>query len=293
MRIDRRTFLAGGVVAAAGVASAGASASRNLPFKKAKLNISSQEPIIPGKDLPDRLAKMERWGFDGIEIWGSGLAGRVKEIRDALASSRVRLSAICSGYQGVLMSDDPVEREKAVRTMKDILAPAGELGATGMICVPAFNGHTKLENREGRKVLLDILPDLGAYAAKCGTRLLLEPLNRREAFFLRQLADAASICRDAGNPGVCMMGDFYHMFFEETSDLGAIISAGAYIHHMHVASRKRNLPGQDERDFTNGFRGLKVIGFQDYCSLECTPVGDPEKEIPKAVRFLRDQWAKA
>ena len=90
-----------------------------------------------------------------------------------------------------------------------------------------------------------------------------------------------------------MMGDFYHMYIEETSDLGAFISGGKHVHHVHLASRKRNLPGQDERSFIDGFKGLKYIGFQDFCSLECGVQGDAEVEIPKAVRFLREQWEKA
>ena len=88
-----------------------------------------------------------------------------------------------------------------------------------------------------------------------------------------------------------MMGDFYHMFFEETSDLGAFISGGDYVHHVHLASRIRVLPGQDDRQFIDGFRGLKLIGYQDFCSLECGCQGDAEVEIPKSVQFLRDQWA--
>lgn len=295
MTLDRRTLIKAGALTAAAAATAagGAAAAPALRNRPARLKISSQEGIIPGDTLEAKLERMERWGFDGIEFWGGGLAERVPAIRAALGKSRIHLAAICSGYTGVLMSDIPDERAKAVRTLKEILAPAGDLGATGVICVPAFNNQTKLENREGRKVMLDLLPELGAYAVKCGTRLLLEPLNRREAFFLRQLADAAAICRDAANPGVCMMGDFYHMCIEETSDLGAFLSAGAYLHHVHLASRTRKLPGQDERDFTNGFKGLKVIGYQDFCSLECGVNGDREVEIPKSVKFLRDQWSRA
>ena len=135
--------------------------------------------------------------------------------------------------------------------------------------MPAFNGQTKLTNQEIRQVLLDTFPAIGEYAVSVGSRVLLEPLNRGEAFFLRQLADAASICRDINSPGVQMMGDFYHMYIEETSDLGAFLSAGSYLHHVHLASRIRVLPGQDERSFVDGFRGLKLIGYQDYCSFEC------------------------
>jgi sugar phosphate isomerase/epimerase len=205
----------------------------------------------------------------------------------------VKVSAVCAGYSGVPISHDPAEREKACASIRDLLSAAGELGSTGLIVVPAFNGQTTLGNQEGRKILVDLLPALGEHAVRCGTRLLLEPLNRGEAFFLRLLADAAAICRDANHPGVAMMGDFYHMNIEETSDMGAFISAGKYLHHVHLASRKRNLPGQDERSYVNGFLGLKLIGYSDFSSFECGVEGDREKEIPKSVAFLRKQWEEA
>jgi sugar phosphate isomerase/epimerase len=43
----------------------------------------------------------------------------------------------------------------------------------------------------------------------------------------------------------------------------------------------------------DGFRGLKMIGYQDYCSLECSCKGDPEIEIPRSFRFLEKQWEQA
>jgi len=293
VKMSRRELLTIGALGGAAAFAGGAAeaARRNGPV--AELKVSSQEGIIPAKDLPERLAKMEKWGFDGIEIHGGGLAGRVAEIKAALANSKIKLSAICAGFQGALISDQESERKKAVATMKEILTAAGELGSTGLIFVPAFNGQTKLDHVEGRKVLIEQLPDLAEHAVKAGTRLLMEPLNRREAWFLRQLADAASICRDANHSGACVMGDFYHMYIEETSDMGAFISAGKYLHHVHLASIKRNLPGQDERDYIDGFRGLKMIGYRDYCSFECGVIGDREVEIPKSVKFLRSQWQKA
>ncbi|MBN1422503.1 MAG: sugar phosphate isomerase/epimerase [Planctomycetes bacterium] len=303
MGLGRREFFIRGAAAAAGLGiGAQAMGADEAPEKKVRrrpfesrgvLKISSQEGIIPGKSLGERLEKMEKWGFDGLEVWGGGLPKRVKEIQDALAKTKIELSAICAGYDGVLISEDENVRKKAVASMKEILAAAGELKSTGLICVPAFNNQTKLENKEARKILVDLLPELGEAAKAAGTRVLMEPLNRGEAFFLRQLADAASICRDVNHPAVCMMGDFYHMRIEETSDLGAFISAGSYLHHVHLASRARNLPGQDERSFVAGFVGLKLIGYRDFSSLECGVQGDRETEIPKSVAFLRAQWEEA
>ena len=86
------------------------------------------------------------------------------------------------------------------------------------------------------------MPGIGEHALQAGTRLLFEPLNRREAYFLRQVADGASIARDCESEGICLMGDFYHMNIEETSDMGAFISAGDKLHHVHLASRTRKLP---------------------------------------------------
>lgn len=293
MKVNRRELLIAGALGGAALAVGGSAGAADEEPAQAVLKISSQEGIIPGKDLPEKLAKMEKWGFDGIEIGGGGLAPRVPEIKSALANSPIKVSAICAGFQGALASDDEATRQKCRDSMKEILAAAGEIGSTGLIFVPAFNGQTKLGFVEARKVLLDQLPELGEFAVKNNTRLLMEPLNRNEAWFLRMLADAASICRDANTPGVCVMGDFYHMYIEETSDMGAFLSAGKYLHHVHLASIKRKLPGQDERDYTNGFAGLKMIGYTDYCSFECGVEGDREVEIPKSVKFLREQWKKA
>jgi sugar phosphate isomerase/epimerase len=289
--MTRREFLM--ISGLAGAALTMGSTSEGKKQTDAVLRISSQEGIIPGASLEEKIAKMEKWGIEGLEVGGRGLKDRVKELKSALANTNVKISAICAGFEGALISEEESEREKCRRSMKEILIAAGELGSTGLIFVPAFNHQKPLPFVEARKVLIDQLHELAEYAVSCGTRLLMEPLNRNEAWFLRLLADAAAICRDVDHPGACMMGDFYHMCIEETSDMGAFLSAGKYLHHVHLASRTRKLPGQDDRDFIDGFRGLKMIGYKDFCSFECGVLGDREVEIPKSVKFLREQWSKA
>jgi len=210
-----------------------------------------------------------------------------------LEGTPVSVSAVCAGYEGCIISNDEAERQKAIDTIKTLLDAVGAIGSTGLIVVPAFHGQTELSSQEARPILIDNLREVGEHAASVGTCVLLEPLNRGECYFLRQLADAAAICRDVDSEGVRMMGDFYHMGIEETSDRGAFISAGEYLRHVHLASLRRVLPGQDERSFVDGFRGLKEIGFTEYCSLECGCDGDPMEEIPKSVAFLNQQWAEA
>lgn len=314
MAMRRREFMAAAV---AGVGLAGAGGSRVKaeqkpadPARKAVLKLSCQEGVAPGKSLSEKLDNLEKWGFVGMEFGGGGLPGRVEEIQAALKGRSVKVSAICAGFQGWLIAEDPAVRKQAMDSMKQILNAAGELGSTGLIIVPAFNHQKSLPHKEARELLTGfarwdrprkedprpLLLELGEHARKAGTRILLEPLNRDECYFLRTLADAASICRDVNHPGIAMMGDFWHMTWEETSDYGAFISAGEYLHHVHLASRKnRKTPGEDGAadNYVDGFRGLKKIGFQDYCSFECGAVGDKMVVIPAAAKLLREQWDQA
>lgn len=296
--MNRRGFLKSAVAGVGGMSALGSAVpetarAQGNPGEEAALKLSCQVWRIPGRNLREKIRNFEKWGGHAIELRGGGLAGRVDDLKKALRGTRIKVSAICAGYDGILIHPDGSVRKKCVQSMKEILTAAGELGSTGLIVVPAFNRHEQLQPKEARKVLLDLLPELGEHAHEHGTRVLLEPLNRGEAFFLRMLADAAAICRDVGHPGVCLMGDFYHMYIEETSDLGAFLSAGKWCHHVHLASRTRKLPGQDERSFVQGFRGLKLIGYRDYCSFECGVKGDPMVEMPKSMEFLRKQWKQA
>lgn len=265
--------------------------------KKLALNISFQEGIPVGNSLSEKFDYMEKLGVTGFEPGGGGLAGRVKEIQDALRNRNIKVSAICAGFGGWLLADDPATKKRCIDSSKEILAAAGELGSVGMILVPAFNNQKSFPHTaETRERLVNDLKELGAYAHRHGTSIILEPLNRREAFYLRMVADAASICRDVDSPGVTCMGDFWHMTWEETSDKGAILSGGEYLSHMHIASRKRRImPGEDgEADnYISGFQGLKELGYKGFVSFECGTVGKREETVPAAVQLMKKQWDMA
>lgn len=298
MSITRRNLLLAGAAAAGStlaVKPRWAKADETAEKPIARLKLSSQLGIIPGGELAEKLAQMEAWGFDGVELGGDAI-GNTAKYADALKNSKLKPCVICGAKgtaNGHLVSDNMELRGPAADDIRRALDAAGKLGMIGVIFVPAFNGQTKLTNQEIRKVLVDALPKLGEHAAAAGTKLILEPLNRKEAFFLRLVADAAAIVRDCRSPGLAVMGDFYHMCIEEPSDLGAFVSGGALVHHVHLASRERVLPGQDSRQFSDGFRGLKMIGYRDYCSFECGVRGEAKVEIPKSLAFLREQWANA
>ena len=303
--MNRKEFLRTSLLGAAALAastsplsSCAAPSGRSGKSGRCELKISFQEKIAPGRSLDEKLDYMENLGVVGFEPGGKNLANRIGEISNALRGRNIKVSAICAGFQGFILAEDPAVKAQFDSSMRDIVAAAGQLGSTGVIMVPAFNRQTPClpHTQQTRDYLCGQLHELGEYALKCGTHIILEPLNRKEAFYLRLVGDAATICRDSSSEGVKCMGDFWHMQ-EETSDYAAFMSAGKqYLQHVHIASRgTRKMPGEDgELDiYTDGFRALKELGYRNYVSFECGSRGDKTVTIPAAVSLLREQWKKA
>ena len=299
--MDRKTFLKTTLASAAALAVApGALVSCKTQEKKSStpLRLSFQEGVTPGDTLAQKLDFMEKLGVTGFEPGGRGLAGRVQEIREALQGRNIQVSAICAGFEGFMLAQDPEEKAKFDKTMREIVRAAGELGSTGVIMVPVFNWQQPAlpHTLETREYVCAQLHDLGEFALSCGTTVILEPLNRKEAFYLRLVADAAAICRDADSKGVKCMGDFWHMQ-EETSDYAAFMAAGSYLRHVHIASRgNRVMPGEDgEADnYMYGFRALKEMEYPYYVSLECGCRSENRAAtITAAASLLRTQWEEA
>ena len=300
--MDRRDFLKSNILGAAGLALAASplsavAAPAKKGGRKTELKLSFQEKIAPGESLNEKLDYMENLGIVGLEPNGRNLAARVNELEQALRGRNIRVSAICAGFEGFILAEDPAVKAQFDSTMREIIAAAGELGSTGVIMVPAFNRQkpVKPQTLETRDYLCEQMHELGEYALKHGTTVILEPLNRREAFYLRLVGDAAAICRDSKSAGVMCMGDFWHMQ-EETSDYAAFMAAGKYLQHVHVASRgKRKMPGEDgELDtYIDGMRALKEMNYDKYISFECGTNGDRNVTVPAAVELLREQWKLA
>ena len=130
---------------------------------------------------------MEKNGVVGLEPGGGNLAARVDEFKQALNGRNIKISAICAGFKGFILSTDPAIRKQCMDTMKEIIAAAGELGSTGVIIVPAFNGQVPVmpHTMETRDFLCEQFNEMGNFAKEHGTTVIFEPLNRKECFYRR------------------------------------------------------------------------------------------------------------
>ncbi|MEM2480121.1 MAG: sugar phosphate isomerase/epimerase family protein [Candidatus Bathyarchaeia archaeon] len=259
------------------------------------MKLAVQENLIPGKTIFEKLQNAEKYGFEGVEVWGNDLPQRFKEIKDALSTSRVKISTVCSGYSGDLLGADRRARELAIEGIRERLKICADLGGVGVITVPTFGGPKIADlyplypdvREVEKKILIEECKILGKWADDVGAYVLLEPLNRYETHLINRLQQAIEICEAVGLEHVKIMADFFHMNIEEADIAKSIEAADGYIMHVHLADSNRLLPGYGHTDFKSGFGALKRIGYRNFMALECGILGDPDIELPKCVRFLK------
>jgi len=261
------------------------------------LLISCQEGLLPGRDFAEKLHNAEAYGFDAVELDGGALEddARRAERKRALAGSRVKASSICGGIHNRFIDIEPAERAKARESLRQRLAYAAELGATGPIFVPIFAGPNRMPDLRpflsrhdlSRTLCVEVLRQIDADAKEAGALALMEPLNRYEANFLNRLEQAQGMITDAGARHVRIMADFFHMHIEEANIPAAILAAGDLIAHVHLADSTRKEPGSGSIDFVAGFRALGKIGFKGAMAFECGLSGPREEALQKSVAYLR------
>ena len=259
------------------------------------MKIALQVGLIPGGTVADK----QRWaadhGVEGLEIGAGDCAPEKADATlRAFENSPVPAVSVCGNPSHDFLDPSPQKRRKSMDDCRQCLAVAGKLGAVGQILVPIFGPArlpdlSPLEDAAAleKRLLVELVKELGEAAQAADTLLLLEPLNRYETHLLRRQADGVEIIERAGHPAVALISDFFHMHIEETDTPAALRAAGRHVRHVHLADNTRREPGTGDIDFAAGFRALRDIGFQGFMAYECGISGaDPAAKEAALIKSL-------
>ena len=147
MRLDRRNFLKSSLAGSAAIVIGGCNSFASAESKdkdhsgNAELKISFQEGTAPGANLIEKFDYMEEHGVVGFEPHGKPLLERKDEFIEALKGRNIKVSAVCAGFDGFILSTDPEIRKQCRDSMAQLIIAAGEVESTGVIIVPAFNSQ--------------------------------------------------------------------------------------------------------------------------------------------------------
>ena len=259
------------------------------------MRLACQEHILPGDSILKKWEFAASADFDGIELRGTeDWSERLESLRVAREQGVV-FSSVCLISDRFIGDLDPGRRREAIEHMKRLLSGISELGGIGAVTPAAFGLASKRlppfevprSEEEDRRVLRDVLEELGEHADAEGTLLLLEPLNRYEDHMLNRLEDAIELCDAVGRGSLKIMGDLFHMNIEEDELGQAIRSASGHLAHVHLADSNRLQPGAGHTDFAGAFQALHDIGFDGYMAMECGIRGEAKTALPQVAQHLR------
>ena len=264
------------------------------------IKYSLREPMAPGNTLMEKFQTLKELGFSGIEITNSSTADFADEIKAASDATGI-VPNICSsrGSKG-LLDARPQERNAAVKSINDALTLCTEVGGVGVIFPPLIGikmgGGQRIPDLSPlyststleKDLLIEILKqDIAPHAEACGSRLIIEPLNRYEQWWPCTVAQGVEICEAVGSPSIATMADLFHMSIEEADLAEAIHAGGKHIANVHLADSNRILPGYGHTDFGPLLKALSDIGYEYYCGFECSiPPGDARAELRKSIDYL-------
>ena len=309
--MNRRQFIVGASFASAAIAAGRAQECGGCSRRDIRLCL--QWGSIPtADDFNAKLDYLEANGYAAVEIPTGRKGEWVLEKGEAFGKAMQGRKLVCATACGPSRFDyaDPKANDAEVARFMPLLEILGSLKSAGLIICPA-RGKPEVGLKELREdFVTNTGKRLAEKAAKCGTAIVLEPLQRKETPFLRQVSDGAKMAQEIGE-GCKVMADLWHMTWEEANDRAAILAAGPLLAHVHIASRRtRRIPGSDGAadDYRLAFRGLKEIGYGGVVSLEAgwVPKGKdargkdilpdlPERHqiLTRMCALLRGQWAEA
>ena len=311
--MKRRDFfkssaVVGSALAASSVLSTGASAADALPGDqrdKAKLRFCCQPGLPPGRNDEAKLKWMKESGFDAVEIGDPGNMESAKNWKKKADDAGLQIASIYfGGAEGPLMSEDRAVYQRGLDESKAKMEIAAAMDCPVLVYVPVRGGQPEAVRNLPERVLWErtvaVLKDLGPMAAALNTNVILEPLRRGEAWFMRQVSQAARLAQEAGVPGIAVLGDTYHMYTEEANAMAAFIAGGEFVKYVHLGSGEgRELPNARNHSkpgntHTEAFRGLKYIGFTGLVNFECANRGqDKAVEMLNCLDYLRKCWEEA
>ena len=261
------------------------------------MQLAIQETLLPGATTRERLAHARTLGLEGVEFDAERLTDRVPEIAEILSVTGLKTAAVNVG-KVPLIHPELAERDKAIRVIRQAMANALDLGATGVIFIPhdadtprlpdlrPYKSSLELEIELLLNLLKSTLADL-AYAM--GAELLLAPVNRAETHLIQRLDQAVSVRRRSKNhPHLKIAADTGHMALEEEDLIAALREQVAHIGYVRVSGLDDNLSAPNPVAVSAIIRTLRTGQYNGWVTLAGDPAGaEARQRLSESVALLQ------
>ena len=292
--MHRREFL--------GAAAAAACTASAVPF--APLSLAAADPVASPdttpfplsimlwtiyRDLPfdQRLEKVSEAGYHAAELvgefkdWSPEDFVRVRKKRESLG---ITFDAT-SGVKSSLV--DPAQRDALLKEVQSILGEMAELQCDKLILLYG-NRVEGMSHAQMHSNCVDSIKFAADLAAKKNVELLIENIDPEEnpKYFLTSVTEGFDIVREAAQPNVKFLYDFFHEQISEGNLIEKLQKNIDVVGLVHIADVPgRHEPGTGEINYGNIFRKLRELNYRHYAAMEFIPTRDPIQSL-RAAREL-------
>ncbi|CCJ84777.1 Sugar phosphate isomerases/epimerases family protein YcjR [Cronobacter dublinensis 582] len=207
------------------------------------MKIATQNQAFFPENILEKFRYIKAMGFDGFEIDGRLLVEHLEEVKAAINATGLPVTTACGGYDGWIGDFIEERRLNGLSQITRILEALAEVGGKGIVVPAAWGMFTfRLPPMKAprslagdRKAVSESLRYLDDVAARTGTTVFLEPLNRYQDHMINTLADIYIARVEGALKHVRIIGDFYHMNIEEDNLCAALHDNRDLLGHVHIA----------------------------------------------------------
>jgi sugar phosphate isomerase/epimerase len=240
-----------------------------------EIKISYNTLVYAGEDISKSIARLAKFGYDGVDFVGEPTQYDTTKICALLNENKIEASSICAIFNSErdFVSSKPKIRSQAVQYVKDCVDFAAIIQARAISVQVTACMKINAEASEEEEWAWGVsgIREAGLYAEKKGIRLTLEAWNRYETYLINRLDQALAMVKDINLPNVGVMGDTYHMNIEETNLGNALRNVGDKLYYLHIADSNRAAPGRGHIDFDEIAKALRDINYNGWVSMELLP----------------------
>ena len=267
--------------------------------------------IYGDESLEVTFQRLERYGYDGIEIRGEPSFYPADEVKALCKKYGITVSSVAGMYEWPnpdrdLANPDPRVRHAAVDYLIGAVEWAAELSAPMVVVVPSAVSKTSPvgvgdspEDWEQRKqhewaLAVESLQEVSKTAEREGIWLAIEPINRYETFLVNNVEQVQKMIGEINSSTAKILLDTFHMNIEEVDPAEAVKKAGSKLVNVQIADSNRQAVGQGHTNFPSIVHALKEINYQYALTLEpLPPLPNPYFAIRMpGLQGLRDEYAQ-
>lgn len=253
------------------------------------------EPLFPGMDICEKIAKVSAAGFNAIEFW-SWHDRDLEKIKRTCKEHNVKVRAFCG--TGSYSLCDREHGKECVDWVKQSIVAAKKLDCDTLIVFPNHftpNGCADFRDKYSSSAAIanitHALTCLVPLLEESKITILLEPLvniGNDAGMSVTDTSVGADIVKAVGSDRVKLLCDVFHMQMMHGNLLRNIVENKEIVPYIHIADAPdRHEPGTGEINFDFLLKKIEESGFDGTICFEYFPEGDTEAGFAAVKKYKK------